>query len=761
MSQITSRKGFRMLIFIIIVFAIAAVFGIRANRLRFVTKPVFNYFKKALPPLSETERQAMEAGDIWWDGELFSGRPNWHTFRSYPSPQLSHEEQAFIDNQVTTLLDMLDDHQIVTDRDLPKAVWQYLKEEGFFALIVPKSHGGHGFSAYANSTIVSKIACSSLSAAVTVMVPNSLGPAELLAHYGTQEQQDFWLPKLANGDEVPCFALTALDAGSDAGAIQDYGVVCKKRYKNKMTIGIKLNWQKRYITLAPIATVIGLAFKLYDPDGLLGDKEDLGICCALIPAKTKGVTSGKRHDPMGMAFMNGPTTGEDVFVPLDALIGGEDFIGKGWRMLVECLSAGRGISLPALATATAHLTTRTTSAYALIRKQFGLPIAHFEGVAESLAHIAAMSYLTESARRMTTTALDLNLSPAVITAITKYHLTELGRDIINRGFDIQAGKAVQNGPSNSLASAYKGTPVSITVEGANILTRCLMIFGQGATRCHPFILKEMEAVALEDEQAGLNQFDDYLCKHIVHTMGNFGFSFFHSLTCHWFVPKVSAGPVAHYYQTLTKFSASFAFCSDYAMLLLGGSLKRKEATSARLGDILSQLYLASSVLKRYEDDGRQISDLPFVTYSIDHCLYQIGQAFEAFFANITLGKLLRITVFPWGNPYRKPNDENFNQVVKSVTTNTVMRERLCNLCHVKPDSDISNMERLLVLLVEQKGLISRFEKTMKQARFDIKYDRIGAISDLDDDFSEAEKAKLTEYETLRQAVINVDEFEQL
>lgn len=748
-----------MLIFIIIVFVIAAIFGIRANRLRFVTKPVFNYFKKALPPLSDTERQAMEAGDIWWDGELFSGRPNWQTFREYPNPKLSTEEQSFIDNQVSTLLDMLDDHQIVTERDLPKAVWKYLKEEGFFALIVPKSHGGHGFSAYANSTIVSKIACSSLSAAVTVMVPNSLGPAELLAHYGTKEQQDFWLPKLANGDEVPCFALTALDAGSDAGAIQDYGVVCKKRYKNKMTLGIKLNWRKRYITLAPIASVIGLAFKLYDPDGLLGEQEDLGICCALIPAKTKGVTTGKRHDPMGMAFMNGPTEGGDVFVPLDALIGGEDYIGKGWRMLVECLSAGRGISLPALATATAHLTTRTTSAYALIRKQFGLPIAQFEGVGESLAHIAAMSYLTESTRRMTTTALDLNLSPAVITAITKYHLTEIGRDIVNHGFDIQAGKAVQNGPSNSLASAYKGTPVSITVEGANILTRCLMIFGQGATRCHPFILNEMEAVAMDDEQSGLHQFDEYLCKHIVHTLGNFGFSFFHGLTANWFVPKASAGPVAHYYQTLTKLSASFAFCADYAMLRLGGALKRKEATSARLGDILSQLYLASSVLKRYEDDGRQVSDLPFVNYAIDHCLYEIGQAFDAFFVNISFGGVIRFAVFPWGNPYHKPSDETLNQVVNSLSNNAVMRERLCNLCHIKAGSDIDNMERLLVILSEQKTLISRFEKAIKHARFDIKFDRLNAINTLSDEFNQEELAQLTEYETLRQAVIKVDEFE--
>lgn len=750
-----------MLILILLVIALVVLFGIRANRIRFFTTPVFNYFNKALPPLSDTEKQAMEAGDVWWDGELFSGDPNWQTLHNYPKPMLSNEEQAFIDNQVSTLCNMLNDHQIVTDRDLPKEVWQYLKKEGFFSLIVPKSHGGHAFSAYANSTIVSQIACSSLSAAVTVMVPNSLGPAELLAHYGTKEQQDHWLPLLASGKEIPCFALTALDAGSDAGAIQDYGVVCKKRYKNKMTIGIKLNWRKRYITLAPVATVIGLAFKLYDPDGLLGDEEALGICCALIPAKTKGVTTGKRHDPMGMGFMNGPTTGEDVFIPLDALIGGEAYIGQGWRMLVECLSAGRGISLPALATATAHLTTRSTSSYALIRKQFGLPIAKFEGVGESLAHIAGMSYLVESSRRLTTTALDLNLSPAVVTAITKYHLTELGRDIINRGFDIQAGKAVQNGPSNQLASAYKGTPVSITVEGANILTRCLMIFGQGATRCHPYILKEMEAVAMADKEQGLNRFDDLLCKHMVHTLRNFGFSFVHGLTFNWFIPKASSGSVAHYYQNISRLSAAFAFCSDYAMLTLGGSLKRKEATSARLGDILSHLYLATSVLKRFEDDGRQVSDLPFVTYSLDHCFYQIGQAFETFFSNILLGRLLRLFVFPWGNPYKKVKDENINEVVDTLSTNALMRERLCFLSTYKEGSDIAKMEQLLVLLKEQGELIGRFEKALKTMSLQAKFDRFHAISELGDDFSSEQRAILNDFETLRQSVIEVDEFEQL
>lgn len=750
-----------MLILIIIIVALLVVFGVRSNRLKFVSKPVFNYFKKALPPLSETEKQAMEAGDIWWDGELFSGKPNWQNLHRFPSPKLSDEEQAFLDNQVVTLCNMLNDHQIVSQRDLPKAVWKYLKEEGFFALIVPKSHGGHQFSAYANSTIVSKIACSSLSAAVTVMVPNSLGPAELLAHYGTKEQQDHWLPKLATGEEVPCFALTALDAGSDAGAIQDYGIVCKRRYKNKMTLGIKLNWRKRYITLAPMASVIGLAFKLYDPDKLLGDKEALGICCALIPKKTKGVTTGKRHDPMGMAFMNGPTTGEDVFIPMDALIGGEAYIGHGWRMLVECLSAGRGISLPALATATAHLTTRSTSAYAMIRKQFGVPIAQFEGVGERLAYIAGMSYLTESARRLTTTALDLSLSPAVITAITKYHLTELGRDIINDGFDIQAGKAVQNGPTNSLASAYKGTPVSITVEGANILTRCLMIFGQGATRCHPFILKEMNAVAMEDSELGLNLFDEYLTKHILHTLRNFSFSFFHGLTCNVFVSKANSGAVANYYKTLSRLSAAFAFCADYAMLTLGGALKRKESTSARLGDILSQLYLASSVLKRYEDDGRQVSDIPLVTYALDQCLYQIGQAFNAFFDNIPLGKVLRFTVFPWGNPYQKPNDHTSHQVVHALTTNPVMRERLCFLCHVKEGSDLANMESLLTLMTSHQKLIADFEKRIKNMTPDEKFDRFKAIDSLKEDYTEQEITTLTEFETLRQSVISVDEFETL
>ena len=475
-----------MSVFIILLVVVVVVFAIKDIRLNLITRPTFKMFKKVLPPLSQTEREAMEAGDVWWDGELFSGEPDWQKLHNYPRPKLSEKETAFIDNQVETLLAMLDDYKIVQkDKDLPKEVWDFLKTEGFFAMIIPEKFGGLEFSAIANSTIVSKIATKSLTAAVTVMVPNSLGPGELLLHYGTTEQQNRWLPSLAKGDDVPCFALTGPEAGSDAGSIPDSGVVCKGEHDGKEVLGLRLNWSKRYITLAPVATVLGLAFKMYDPDGLLGDEKELEITCALIPTDHPGVKTGERHYPLNMAFMNGTTYGKDVFIPLDWIIGGQQGAGRGWRMLVECLSAGRGISLPALSTATGHLAAKMTSAYTVVRQQFGVSIGQFEGVQEGLARIGGLTYALESCRLMTAGAIDLKLSPSVVTAIAKYHMTEMGRTVMNDAMDIHAGKGIQVGPNNYLAHGYMGIPVSITVEGANILTRNLMIFGQGATRCHP------------------------------------------------------------------------------------------------------------------------------------------------------------------------------------------------------------------------------------------------------------------------------------
>ncbi|MGO2473820.1 MAG: acyl-CoA dehydrogenase, partial [Vibrio litoralis] len=438
-------------------------------RQKWISDPAFKWFKQVLPPLSNTEKEAMEAGSVWWDGQLFSGTPDWQTLHNYPKPTLTEEEQSFIDNQVETLLAMLDDYKVVQeDRDLPKEVWDYIRKEKFFALIIDKAYGGLNFSAHANSTIVTKIATRSISAAVTVMVPNSLGPGELLSHYGTQEQKDYWLPRLSDGTDIPCFALTGPEAGSDAGGIPDKGVVCRGMHNGEEVLGIRLSWNKRYITLAPVATVLGLAFKLDDPDHLLGDKENLGITCALIPADHEGVEIGERHDPLGLAFMNGPTRGEDIFIPMDWLIGGADYAGKGWRMLVECLSAGRGISLPALGTAIGHLTSRTTGAYGYVRKQFGMSIGKFEGVADAMARIGGMTYMLEAARTLTTTSLDMGEKPGIVTAIAKYHMTEMGRTILNDSMDIHSGRAIQTGPMNYLAHHYYGVPVAITVEGANI-----------------------------------------------------------------------------------------------------------------------------------------------------------------------------------------------------------------------------------------------------------------------------------------------------
>lgn len=750
-------------LFILILVAIIVVFGVRDIRMNIITRPVFKWFKKALPPLSQTERDAMEAGDIWWDGELFRGNPNWHTLHQYATTTLSSEEREFIDNQVANLCAMLDDDEITRNQDLSEPVWQYLKDQGFFALIIPKEHGGHEFSALANSTIVAKIATKSLSAAVTVMVPNSLGPAELLLHYGTLEQQNHWLPKLAKGEELPCFALTAPDAGSDAGAIPDTGIVCKGEYQGEEVLGLRLNWSKRYITLAPKATVLGLAFKMFDPDGLLGHTKNIGITCALIPTDHPGVKTGMRHKPMNMGFLNGTTTGEDVFIPLDWIIGGEVQAGNGWRMLVECLSAGRGISLPALSTATGHLSARTSGAYAALRQQFGVAIGEFEGVQEALARIGGLTYQLEATRVLTATAIDQKLSPSVITAIAKYHMTEMGRQVINDALDIHAGKGIQMGPSNYLAHCYMGTPVSITVEGANILTRNLMIFGQGAIRCHPYVLDEMAAAAHEDGEKGVKEFDPLLCQHILYSASNGAMAFVHALTCSYFARTPVGGATAQYYRYLGRFSRALAFCSDIAMLRFGGELKRKEMLSARLGDVLSHLYLASAVLKRFEDEGHQHADLPFVQYSLERSLYLCAKAFDEFIANVgglALRSLLRLVVFPLGNHFKMPKDEVAKAVAKHMTQVGVVRERLTHLCMVDENNGTGVLEEALEAQHQAASAYKSLNKLKREKEI-----RGLTVSELIEDAKEKEKIGEEEYdllikaEELRQQVIAVDVFD--
>lgn len=735
-------------------------------RRKWVSDPAFKMFKKVLPPLSSTEKEAMEAGSVWWDGELFSGRPDFSKLHKYPRPSLSTEEQSFIDNELETLLAMLDDHKIVKhDRDLPSDVWEYLRKERFFSLIISKEYGGREFSALANSTIVTKIATRSISTAVSVMVPNSLGPGELLSHYGTQEQKDYWLPRLADGTDIPCFALTGPEAGSDAGGIPDEGVVCYGKYKNKKVLGIRLNWNKRYITLAPVATVLGLAFKMYDPEGLMGDKKDLGITCALIPADHKGVEIGERHDPMGLAFMNGPTRGKDVFIPMDWLIGGQEYAGKGWRMLVECLSAGRGISLPALGTAIGHLTARTTGAYAYVRKQFGMSIGKFEGVAEALGRIGGLTYLLEASRTLTTTSLDLKEKPGIVTAIAKYHMTEMARTILNDSMDIHAGRAIQDGPMNYLATHYLGIPVAITVEGANILTRNLMIFGQGATRCHPFVLKEMEAAANEDQEQAARDFDKLLFKHIAHAAKNTFGAFGAALTGSYFVKADMSGPTQVYYKDLTRLSRALAVSADIAMATLGGDLKRKEMISARLGDVLAYLYMGSAALKKYEDEGRQQQDLDYVHYSLQHCLHHAAQALVEVFTNYPqkmVGLLLKGLVFPLGNHFNKPSDDLTVKLAESLMTPGAHRDRLTHLCYVgkQQDDAVGLMDEAFLAMYGIKGL----ERKLMRAAQEGKVERKGLLKDRlvqaveADVFTEDEVEQIVAAEALRYRAIQVDDF---
>ncbi|QFU22671.1 acyl-CoA dehydrogenase [Shewanella eurypsychrophilus] len=758
-----------MTLFILALLIIIVLFGVKNIRMQFITRPVFSFFKKVLPPLSDTEKEAMEAGDVWWEGELFRGKPNWETLHSYGKPKLTAEEQDFLDNQVMTALTMIDDYDIVHNRkDLPPELWQYFKDEGFFALIIPKQYGGKAFSAYANSTIVSKLASRSVSAAVTVMVPNSLGPGELLTHYGTQEQREHWLPKLATGEAVPCFALTGPEAGSDAGAIPDEGIVCRQEFEGEEVLGLKLNWDKRYITLAPVATVLGLAFQMRDPEGLLGGKEALGITCALIPTDLSGVKIGQRHNPLNMAFMNGTTQGEDVFIPLDWIIGGPQYAGRGWRMLVECLSAGRGISLPALATASGHTTTKTTTAYSYVRHQFGLSIGNFEGVQEALARIIANTYQLEAARRLTTTGIDLKVKPSVVTAIAKYHMTEMSRDVLNDAMDIQSGKGIQLGPKNYLGHPYMANPISITVEGANILTRSLMIFGQGATRCHPYVLAEMETAAMEDKCAALERFDALLLGHIGYATRNAFSSVFSALTGSRFNQAPVSGETQQYYKDMSRMSSALAFMTDLSMLIMGGDLKRKEMLSARMGDVLSELYLGSSTLKMFEDNGRQHDDLPAVRHVMATRLQNAAKALEGAlrnFPNRPVAWIMRAVIFPLGNHFNGPTDKMSIDLVKGMSKPGPARDRITFLC---PDfagdkGGIAEVENAFVAQYNCRNLHKKIKSAQRNGTLPRKIpnSRLFALA-LDAKVIDASELELLlKADKLRLAAINVDDFSEL
>ncbi len=700
---------------------VAIPLNIPTLRRKLISNHLLGMFRKAMPAMSQTEREALEAGTVWWDAELFSGRPRWNTLFTVPAPKLSPEEQAFIDGPVEELCRMIDDWKISHELDdLSPEVWQFIREKKFFGMIIPKKYDGLEFSALAHSTVVMKIASRSIAAAVTVMVPNALGPAELLLHYGTEEQKNYYLPRLARGQEIPCFALTSPEAGSDASAMLDRGVVCKGQSSGKPDLlGIRLDWKKRYITLAPVATVLGLAFKLFDPDHLLGDTEELGITLALIPTDTPGVSIGSRHNPLNIPFQNGPTSGKDVFIPVDRIIGGVDHAGQGWRMLMERLATGRGISLPALATGTAKLASRATGAYARVRKQFKLPIGRFEGVEEALARVAGYTYITDAARTLTAQAIDLGEKPAVVSALVKYRLTEQMRQVVNDAMDIQGGAGICLGPRNFLGGVYQALPISITVEGANILTRSLIIYGQGAVRCHPYLFKEMQAAADSDHARAVQEFDAAIFGHMGFTLSNGARAFFLGLTGGRFVRTPVRGATGRYYQHLTRLSAAFTFTSDVAMLVLGAALKRKEKLSGRFADALSSLYLSSAALKRFEDDGRPMADLPLVRWACEHELFRAQQALDGMFQNFPsrpIAWVLRMFVFPLGRRYRGPSDLLGHQVAALLLEPSEARDRLTTGMYIPKDVNepIGRLEDALPKVIAAESLERKLQRALEE-----------------------------------------------
>jgi acyl-CoA dehydrogenase len=688
-----------------------------------ISAPLLKVFAKVTPKLSDTEQTALEAGTVGFEGELFSGKPDWHELLKQPKPELSVEEKAFLDGPVEQLCGMLDDWQITHElADLPPEVWDFVKKHKFFGMIIPKQYGGLGFSALAHSAVLQKLATMSATVASTVAVPNSLGPAELLLHYGSDEQKNFYLPRLAVGEEIPCFALTGPYAGSDATSIPDYGIVCKQMVDGVETIGMRLNFDKRYITLAPIATVVGLAFRLYDPEHLLGEKDDLGITLALLPRTTPGLEIGRRHFPLNVPFQNGPVRGKDIFAPLSTLIGGPHMAGHGWRMLVECLSVGRAISLPSNATGGVRMATAATGAYARMRKQFGLAVARFEGVEEALARIGGLTYATAALSRATAAAVDRGEKPAVPSAIAKYHATEWGRAVAGDAMDVHGGKAVQLGPKNYAGRAWQGVPIAITVEGANIMTRSLMIFGQGAIRCHPYVLKEMQALSIADYSERLKAFDRALFGHIGFGISNAVRSFVLGLTGARIGDAAGDAYVRRYYRKLNRYSAALALCADTFMGVLGGKLKFKEKLSARLGDVLSYLYIASAMLKRYEDTGRPEADRPLLAWAFHECMWRTQMALDGAIRNFPVrpvGWLLRVLVFPFGRREVPPSDRLGRRVAAIITAPGEARDRLLEWTYLTPtpNNTVGRMNELLPDVIAAEPVERKFGKAQKAGQF--------------------------------------------
>ncbi|MHA6690694.1 acyl-CoA dehydrogenase [Devosia sp. A449] len=714
--------------------AILLLLSVTAIRKPLLTTPIYGAVKTILPKVSRTEQEALDAGTVGWDAELFSGRPDWTKLTSIRPLTLTAEEQAFLDNQTETACQMIDDWDIRNNRaDLSPELWQYLKDEGFLGMLIAKEHGGLGFSAQAQSMIVSKIASRSVATGITVMVPNSLGPGELLERYGTPSQKEKYLGRLARGQEVPCFALTGVHSGSDAGGMRDYGTVTKGMYQGAEVLGVKLSFDKRYITLAPIATLVGLAFILQDPDNLLGRGKEIGITLALVPHDHPGMEIGRRHYPARQAFMNGPVRGTDVFIPMEFLIGGTEFAGQGWRMLMECLSTGRAISLPAIGSISIKQTLRTTSAYARVRRQFGIPVGIMEGVAEPLGEMVKRAYTFEAARSLTASMVDEGQRPAVIAGLLKYTTTEAMRDSMDDAFDIHGGRAIQDGPGNYLFGAYMALPVAITVEGANILTRTLMTFAQGVLRAHPYLLKEVDAAQNKDRKQGLDQFDLAFGGHTKFMLRNIVASLLHGLSNGAFASTPNQGPMAQWYRRLHRYAQDFALVADWTTVFLGGALKRKQKISGRMADILSDLYLMSATLRRFEDEGQLAEDKELVDAIMADRIAAMEKSFGEVFANFpnpVFAWAMRVLCFPLGRHAQPASDRVNYRFVRAVLRPGAFRDRLTTGAYISFDpNDITGvLEDAFIKVTEAEEIEARFVKAARKGVIERRLDR-DAIDD--------------------------------
>ncbi|WP_293759693.1 acyl-CoA dehydrogenase FadE [uncultured Paraglaciecola sp.] len=752
--------GFTWLTF----FIVALPLNIESVRKEYISKPILKIYKKIMPEMSSTEKDAIDAGTVWWDGEIFSGNPNWQTLHNISKARLTQEEQFFLDGPVETVCKMCDDWEVThKNADLSEEVWQFLKDNKFFAMIIKKEFGGLDFSAYCQSRVLQKLSSVSAVLSTTVGVPNSLGPGELLQHYGTEEQKNHYLPRLAVGDDIPCFALTGPEAGSDAGSLPDSGIICKGQWNGEEIVGMRLTFDKRYITLAPVATVIGLAFKMYDPDGLIGREQDLGITCALLPRDTAGMQIGNRHFPLNVPFQNGPIRGQDIFVPLDYIIGGTDMIGQGWRMLVECLSVGRVITLPSASAGGAKSIALATGAYARIRRQFKMPIGKMEGIEEMLGRIGGNAYLMDAVTSFSTKGVDLGEKPSVISAICKYHLTEKMRQVVNDAMDVHGGKGIMLGQNNYLGRAYQGAPIAITVEGANILTRNMMIYGQGAMRCHPYVLPELLAASNPDVDASLEQFDQAVFGHIGFAVSNLFRSLWFSLTGARLTHTPFTDETAVYYRSMQRYSSNMAFLSDISMAILGGELKRRERISARLGDVLSYLYLTSCVLKRFDDEGRKVEDLPLVHWAMQDSLHKLEIALEELFDNFPsklMGKALKIIVMPFGKKYKRPSDQLEHDIARILQTPCEARSRLGAGQYLSRESGnlMGDLEQTLENVIAAEPIYNKICKAAKQHLPFTELDKLADKGLELEVITEEQAILLRETEKGRLRTINVDDF---